>query len=90
MSVASPWEIEIERSLGRIDVDTRELIQEASQTEGYRRLETPPTHVLRLGERPHLHKGRFDRMLIAPAIRDRLTLVSRDEAVHRYQVDVTW
>ena len=61
MSVASPWEIDFERSLGRIDVDTRELIQEASQTEGYRRLGSPPTHVLTLGERPLLHEDPFDR-----------------------------
>ena len=53
-------------------------------------LEIRHTHLLTLGELPLLHEDPFDRMLIAQAIRDRLTLVSRDEAIHRYQVDVTW
>jgi PIN domain nuclease of toxin-antitoxin system len=90
VSVVSLWEIEIKRGLGRIDVDTRELIREVSQTEGFRMLEIRPTHVLTLGTLPLLHKDPFDRMLIAQAVRDRLTLVSRDEAIHRYQVDVAW
>ena len=90
VSVGSPWEIEFARSLGRIDVDTRELIHEVSQTEGFRMLETRSTRVLTLGELPLLDEDPFDRMLIAQAIRDRLTLVSRDEAVHAHQVDVTW
>jgi PIN domain nuclease of toxin-antitoxin system len=88
--VVSLWEIEIKRGLGRIDVDTRELIREVSQTEGFRMLEVRPTHVLTLGTLPLLHEDPFDRMLIAQAVRDRLTLVSRDEAIHRYEVDVAW
>jgi PIN domain nuclease of toxin-antitoxin system len=90
VSVVSLWEIEIKRGLGRIDVDTRELIREVSQTEGFRMLEVRPTHVLTLGTLPLLHEDPFDRMLIAQAVRDRLTLVSRDEAIHRYEVDVAW
>jgi PIN domain nuclease of toxin-antitoxin system len=90
VSVVSLWEIEIKRGLGRIDVDTRALIREVSQTEGFRMLEIRSSHVLTLGELPLLHEDPFDRMLIAQAIRDRLTLVSRDEAIHRYDVDVVW
>ncbi len=90
VSVVSLWEVEIKRGLGRIDIDTRELVREVSQTEGFRMLEIRPTHVLALAELPLLHKDPFDRMLIAQAVRDRLTLVSRDEEIHRYQVDVAW
>jgi hypothetical protein len=78
------------RGLGRIDVDTRELIREVGQAEGFRMLEIRPTHVLTLGELPLLHGDPFSRMLIAQAIRDRLTLVTRDEAMRRYEVDVAW
>jgi PIN domain nuclease of toxin-antitoxin system len=90
VSVVSLWEIEIKRGLGRIDVDTRDLIREISQTEGFRVLEIRSTHVLTLGELPLLHEDPFDRMLIAQATRDRLTLVSRDEAIRRYDVEVVW
>ncbi len=90
VSVVSLWEIEIKRGLGRIDVDTRELIREVGQTEGFRMLEIRPTHVLTLGELPLLHRDPFDRMLIAQSIRDRLTLVTRDEAIRLYEIDVAW
>jgi PIN domain nuclease of toxin-antitoxin system len=90
VSVASLWEIEIKRGLGRIEVDTAQLIREVNQTEGFRMLEIRPTHVLTLGGLPLLHKDPFDRMLIAQAIRDRMTLVSRDETIRRYPVDVMW
>ena len=63
VSVASLWEIEIKRGLGRIDVDTRQLVHEVSQTEGFRLLEIRSTHVLTLAELPLLHKDPFDRML---------------------------
>jgi PIN domain nuclease of toxin-antitoxin system len=90
VSVASLWEIEIKRGLGRIDANSRQLLDEVSRTEGYRVLEIRPTHVLTLGDLPLLHKDPFDRMLIAQAVRDRLTLVSRDTVIRRYQVDVVW
>jgi PIN domain nuclease of toxin-antitoxin system len=90
VSVVSLWEIEIKRGLGRIDADMRELIREISQTEGFRMLDVRATHVLTLGELPLLHRDPFDRMLIAQAIRDRLTLVSRDATICSYDVDVAW
>jgi PIN domain nuclease of toxin-antitoxin system len=90
VSVASLWEIEIKRGLGRIDANPRQLLDEVNRTEGFRMLEIRPTHVLTLGDLPLLHKDPFDRMLIAQAIRDRLTLVSRDAVLRRYQVDVMW
>ena len=90
VSVASLWEIEIKRGLGRIHIDTRQVVHEVSQTEGFRLLEIRSAHMLTLGELPLLHEDPFDRMLIAPAVRDRLTLVSGDEELHRYEVGVTW
>ena len=70
VSVTSLWEIEIKRGLGRIDIDTRQLIHEVNQTEGFRMLEIRPTHVLTLGELPLLHEDSLGRMLIAQATRD--------------------
>jgi PIN domain nuclease of toxin-antitoxin system len=37
---------------------------------------------------PALHRDTFDRMLIAQATTDGLTLVTRDTNIHRYDVDV--
>lgn len=90
VSTASLWEIEIKRALGRIEVDTPALLREVAQTLGFEVLDVRPTHVLTLAHLPLLHGDPFDRMLIAQAERERLVLVSKDEAVRRYQVDVRW
>jgi PIN domain nuclease of toxin-antitoxin system len=90
VSVVSLWEIEIKRTLGRIDADVRQLLQEINRTEGFRMLDVRPTHVLTLGELPLLHNDPFDRMLVAQAKRDRLALVTRDEAIAGYGLEVVW
>jgi PIN domain nuclease of toxin-antitoxin system len=90
VSVVSLWEVEIKRTLGRIEVDTRQLLHEITQTEGFTVLDVRPTHVLTLGDLPLLHKDPFDRMLVAQALRDRLVILSRDEALERYGADVLW
>jgi PIN domain nuclease of toxin-antitoxin system len=90
VSVASLWEIEIKRGLGRIEADLGALVREISQTEGFRMLQIRPTHVLTLGTLPHLHKDPFDRMLVAQAMRDGLALVTRDAAMSGYPVDLVW
>ena len=54
VSVASLWEIEIKRGLGRIHIDTRQVVHEVSQTEGFRMLEIRPTHLLTHSELPLL------------------------------------
>jgi PIN domain nuclease of toxin-antitoxin system len=90
VSVASLWEIEIKRGLGRIEADLGALVREISQTDGFRILQIRPTHVLTLGELPQLHKDPFDRMLVAQAVRDGRALVTRDTALAAYPVDVVW
>jgi PIN domain nuclease of toxin-antitoxin system len=88
VSVVSLWEVEIKRTLGRIEADTRQLLHEITRMEGVSVLDVRPTHVLTLGDLPLLHKDPFDRMLVAQALCDKHVLVSRDEAIERYGVDV--
>jgi PIN domain nuclease of toxin-antitoxin system len=38
------------------------------------------------GRLPAVHRDPFDRMLIAQALTERLTLVTRDELIHQYDV----
>lgn len=90
VSVASLWEVEIKRALGRIDVDTEDLVREVAQTTGFEVLDVRPTHILSLAGLPAHHRDPFDRMLIAQAMRERLALVSRDEVLHQYPVTIHW
>jgi PIN domain nuclease of toxin-antitoxin system len=47
-------------------------------------------HVDQLDALPDLHRDPFDRMLIAQAMTEGFTLVSRDEMLARYGVPVVW
>ena len=84
-SAASIWEIVIKSGLGRDDfhVDARQL-RTALLVNGYQELPVSSLHALTLADLPTLHKDPFDRMLLAQAIRDELTLVTADSALAVY------
>ena len=90
VSTVSLWEIEIKRSLGRLEVDIEALLQEITQTLGLELLDVRPTHVLSLSALPLWHRDPFDRMLVAQAARERIPLVTNDQAIRRYAVEVVW
>lgn len=84
VSVVSAWEMEIKRALGKLDApDDLE-----TQVRRLRFLELPVhlRHVRQLRKLPTLHRDPFDRMLVAQAIVDGLTLVTRDRNVMAYPV----
>ncbi len=84
VSVVSAWEMEIKRALGKLEVpDDLE-----AQMKRLRFLELPVhlRHVQRLRRLPVLHRDPFDRILVAQAMADGLTLVTRDRDVMAYPV----
>lgn len=84
VSVASGWEIEIKRGLGKLttppDLD--------EQLRSRRMLELPIRlrHTTALRALPPLHRDPFDRMLVAQAIVEDLVLVTADAQVRAYPV----
>ena len=60
--------------------------------QGFRALPISLEHAERAGPLPLpiVHREPFDRMLIAQAVADGLTLVSRDRVMQQYPVDVLW
>ena len=84
VSVVCAWEMEIKRALGKLDApDDLPL-----QMERNRMFELPVhlRHVQRLRKLPTLHRDPFDRMLVAQALADDLTLVTRDQRILAYPV----
>lgn len=49
-----------------------------------------PAHILALAELPLIHRDPFDRLLIAQARQEGLTLVTRDPEIHKYAVSTLW
>jgi PIN domain nuclease of toxin-antitoxin system len=90
VSVVSLWEIEIKRSLGRIEADTKSIVAEVASTDGFHLLDIRPSHIVTLTDLPPVHQDPFDRMLVAQALREHVVIVTRDHAIRRYPVEVRW
>lgn len=84
MSAASVWELEIKVASRRLRVDA-ELLPEVVQV-GYTLLEVTAEHGVAAARLPLHHRDPFDRMLIAQAQVEDLTLVSRDPLFGPYAV----
>lgn len=84
VSSVSVWEIAIKMSLGKLDAPDNLL--EEIQLHRFTPLAINYNHAELAGKLPPLHKDPFDRMLIAQALTEKLTLVTRDEQICRYAV----
>ncbi len=84
-SPASLWEIAIKNSLGRPDfqVDAR-LLRRGLLDNGYSELPITSEHAVFLPNLPSLHKDPFDRILIAQATVEGITLLTVDSVVAGY------
>jgi PIN domain nuclease of toxin-antitoxin system len=84
-SAASFWEIAIKRGLGRSDfrVDPR-LLRRGLLDNGYSELLIGSDHALAMDGLPPLHKGPFDRILIAQAMVEGITLLTADALIAQY------
>ena len=84
-SAASLWEIAIKRSLGRPDfrVEPR-LLRRGLLDNGYLELPITSDHALATETLPPLHKDPFDRILIAQAMVEGITLLTVDTLLAKY------
>lgn len=87
LSVISYWEVMLKSMKGTLDVgDPRLWWRNALDQLAARPLLLEPAHVQALAGLPDLHRDPFDRILMAQAIAERLTLVSADTDVARYKL----
>jgi PIN domain nuclease of toxin-antitoxin system len=86
VSAATIWEIEIKRVLGRLQAPG-DMIERVDES-GYERLPITFEHAREAGRLPLLHGDPFDRILIAQARAEGLTLASADAVLQRYDVAV--
>lgn len=87
VSAANLWEISIQASLGRIDVDVDEMTARLKEN-AFVELPISWSHAVRAGSLPRHHEDPFDRMLIAQAQEEQLILVSYDGAFSDYDVEL--
>ena len=87
VSAVSGWEISLKASLGRLK--PVRTVAEAVADSQFEELPLRLRHTEALLKLPWHHRDPFDRMLIAQALSERLTIVTRDRAFVDYKVSLT-
>jgi PIN domain nuclease of toxin-antitoxin system len=88
-SAANLWEIAIKRRLGRSDFQVEpRLLRRGLLDNGYTELAIGGDHTIALDGLPPLHKDPFDRILIAQAMVEGITLLTADPLVAQYPAPV--
>lgn len=86
VSAASAWEIAIKQSIGKLVFKTEVRLELELERDGFLALPVTLAHADEVRRLPALHRDPFDRMLIAQARVDGLTIVSADDAILRYGI----
>jgi len=92
VSAASAWEIAIKYRIGKLPGArvVADDIAGAILAEGFNQLSVSVRHAQRAGNLNGHHRDPFDRMLIAQALTEDLTLVSNEKAFDAYGVPRLW
>lgn len=84
VSAASVWEIAIKENSGQLRAP--EDLLEALKAEGFAEMMITAVHAYAAGQLPRHHDDPFDRMLVAQARAEGLTIVTRDPRIMLYDV----
>lgn len=89
ISTASFWEVTIKVSLKKLvlDIPLDKLFEEAKRLD-FSTLNIHSNHLICLQTIPFLHKDPFDRLLIAQAKSEEMSLLSADNVFQKYEVDL--
>lgn len=92
VSIASAWELAVKASPGRIRLaaPVADYLQAQLRANQFHLLPVNLSHLAVLETLPWHHRDPFDRLLVAQATTDHLTIVTRDESVRKYPVPSIW
>lgn len=92
LSAASGWEIAIKAQLGRLQLPDKPepFISEQLVINAIQSLPIQMRHSLHIYTLPNFHRDPFDRMLIAQAQLENLSILTADPQIVRYPVEVIW
>ena len=91
LSIASAWEVAIKLRIGKLDIDGRaaDFVQDA-EANNIAILPIKTAHLTPLETLPMIHRDPFDRLLIATALAEGMTLITADENITHYKVPQIW
>jgi PIN domain nuclease of toxin-antitoxin system len=91
-SVASVWEIAIKLSLGklRMSIPLDGSFERLLEKSGFRIISVEYSHAARVGMLPWHHRDPFDRLLVAQAMVEGMSLLSHDDQLDAYGIHRIW
>jgi len=91
ISIASLWEITIKVSLGKLSF-SKELSSFFNKLvyNGFDIMPIKIAHLITLQSLQNVHKDPFDRLIIAQAIKEQISIVSSDSIFKEYPVNIIW
>lgn len=91
VSIVSFWEMAIKVSTGKLGLaQSIEAMEATLKQQGGRILPVTMPHLLPIQTLPFHHRDPFDRLLIAQAMTENLTLISRDPKFSSYPINTLW
>lgn len=88
VSAATAWEAAIKASLGRLELP--DSVESGVEDSGFEKLPITFSHAETAAALPSHHHDPFDRMLVAQAAAEGLTLVTHDRKLKAYDVPILW
>ena len=91
-SMAGYWEIAIKVSIGKLELDNQwpGIIDKEMRSNFIKFIPVTQKHCNLLSKLPFHHRDPFDRMLIAQAKTEQMTLLSADRQLEKYGVEIIW
>lgn len=88
LSAASVWEVAIKRSVGKLRSVADFHVH--LERHGIAGLPIYDRHAAQVADLPLHHRDPFDRLLVVQARSEGMSILSKDEILHRYDVPVVW
>ena len=91
ISIASLWEIAIKQNIGKLNFSrTISEIATECQKHDIAILPIMPNHLDHIKTLPKIHGDPFDRLLIAQAETENLTIITKDSIIPKYGIPTIW
>jgi Uncharacterized protein conserved in bacteria len=92
VSIASIWEMAIKESQGRLNLTLpfQEYMGQKLSLEDFNLLNINLDHLNAIVTMPFHHKDPFDRLLIAQAMVEGISILSKDSAFDAYSINRIW
>ena len=91
ISSASLWEIAIKMNLGKLNLTTPlNQLLDIIKNRDFKILQIEDEYLMKLLDLPSIHKDPFDRLIVSTALAEGLMVVTIDENIQKYDINLVW